>query len=381
MSGIPLPPITYIDIQPALNTLAETLMQESLIAIDTESNSLHAYRERVCLIQLSTRTTDYIIDPLVIDDLSPLQPLMASETIEKVFHAAEYDITCMKRDFEFTFNNLFDTMMAARICGIKMIGLGNMLETYAGVKMDKSHQRDDWGQRPLPEESLRYAQMDTHFLPYLRDELYKALDEGDYLHEAQEAFYDVCQTPAAEQRSFDPDGFWKLGRPKRLRRREMMILREVYAAREHLAQELNEPPFKIISNNGLVAIARSRPNNLRELGEVKGIFKTQVRLFGDDILDAVERGKQAKTLPKPPKHKMPAPDVQERYKALRTWRKHRAVRRGVESDVIVSKQTLWDLAYKAPATLADLQEINGLGPWRLQTYAHEILNVLGVEGD
>src|SRR5258708_34830640 len=110
---------------PALRELVRRLHNEPLIAVDTESNSLYAYRENVCLIQISTRTQDWLIDPLAVTDLSPLGPLFADPDIEKVFHAAEYDIMCMKRDFGFTFNNLFDTMFAARIVGLKTFGLGS----------------------------------------------------------------------------------------------------------------------------------------------------------------------------------------------------------------------------------------------------------------
>ena len=143
-----LPQPTTIDSAGKLKTLARALAQEPLLAIDTESNSLYAYRERVCLIQLSTRTADFILDPFDLPDLQPLAPLFANPAIEKVFHAAEYDLMCMKRDFGFVFRNLFDTMIAARVCGRKQIGLGALLNDLAGVPVDKSHQRDDWGRRP-----------------------------------------------------------------------------------------------------------------------------------------------------------------------------------------------------------------------------------------
>src|SRR5262249_2530874 len=155
-------------------------------AIDTESNSLYAYRERVCLVQISTRTADYIVDPLTIGDMTPFADLMANPAIEKVFHAAEYDLICLKRDYALICQNLFDTMIAARIVGLKLVGLGNLLEQYAGVKADKSHQRDNWGERPLPKESLLYAQMDTHYLPLLRDSLHAELVNTNRLTEAQE---------------------------------------------------------------------------------------------------------------------------------------------------------------------------------------------------
>jgi ribonuclease D len=178
------PPAVYIEHDDDFRQLIEQLTNEPLIAIDTESNSLHAYKERVCLVQLSTRSADYIIDPLRVADLSPLGDLLSNADIEKVFHAAEYDLMCLKRDYGFSIVNLFDTMIAARITGHKAIGLSKLLAEYCGVEGDKSHQRDDWGQRPLSEEGLLYAQMDTHFLPQLRDILTNRLQEMGRLREA-----------------------------------------------------------------------------------------------------------------------------------------------------------------------------------------------------
>src|SRR5688572_24583666 len=149
---------TIIDTSSALRDLALRLRHEPLVAVDTESNSLYAYHERVCLIQMSTRKQDWLIDPLALDDLTPLADFFADPHIEKVFHAAEYDIMCMKRDFGFTFKNLFDTMYAARILGLKSVGLGSLLETHFGIRVDKRYQRADWSLRPIPPDQLHYAQ-------------------------------------------------------------------------------------------------------------------------------------------------------------------------------------------------------------------------------
>src|SRR4030065_1346013 len=102
-----------------LKRLANILDDQQIIAVDTESNSLFAYREQVCMIQFSTSEADYLVDPMELQDLSPLGPIFADPKIEKTFHAAEYDLLCLKRDFGFSFTNLFDTMLAARILGRK----------------------------------------------------------------------------------------------------------------------------------------------------------------------------------------------------------------------------------------------------------------------
>jgi ribonuclease D len=110
-----LPPPVVVTSPPQLEALLDELSAQSAIGVDTESNSLYAYHERVCLIQCSIPGADYIVDPLAGLDLSPLARFFANPGVQKVFHAAEYDVMCLKRDFGFRFANLFDTMWAARI--------------------------------------------------------------------------------------------------------------------------------------------------------------------------------------------------------------------------------------------------------------------------
>lgn len=375
-SSTNLPPAQYIDTTDALDQLVKTLASESLLAIDTESNSLHAYQERVCLIQISSRTQDYIIDPLAIDDVQPLNRLLRDPNIEKVFHAAEYDIMCLKRDYGFEINNLFDTMIAARICGYKQVGLNNLVMLHLGVAMDKTHQRDNWGERPLPVDCLRYAQADTHFLPALRDLLYQELAQRGHLEEAQETFQEMTlTTPAHDGRTFNPDGYWKIGQPNRLNMVEMGVLRELYLLRESAAEKFDMPPFKIFTNQTLVDLARAMPSSPSEMPPIRGMSPAQIRRYGRQIIEAVQRGRNSQ-LPEPPNHFPPPPEISERYIALHTWRKEKAIQRGVESDIIVSKHTLWDLAQKTPTTKTELHQIEGLGPWRLQTYGDELLHVI-----
>ncbi len=365
----------YIDHDKDFRRLVDKLSKESLIAVDTESNSLYAYRERVCLVQLSTRKQDYIIDPLRIADMSPLGFLLANPKIEKVFHAAEYDLICLKRDYGFSISNLFDTMLAARICGHKAVGLDRMLTDELGIKADKSHQRDDWGQRPLPEEGLLYAQMDTHYLPMLRDKLKAELESQSRWPEARETFDELCHVEPV-QHEFDPDGYWRIGIPASLNRHQMAILRELYQLREQLAEERDVPPFKILNDRVLVLLAEAAPVRPHELNTIKGLGATAVKRYGRQLLQAIERGKHA---PVPKQPRRPAdinPQVAERFTLLRDWRKSRAEQRGVDSDVIVSKDALWGLAERAPDSLDAMQGIPGLGPWRLATYGAEILDVM-----
>ena len=368
--------LTYIDTDAALAALVERLANEPLIAVDTESNSLFAYREQVCLIQISTRSSDAIVDPLAPLDVRRLAPLFANPAIEKVFHAAEYDLICLKRDYGVEMVNLFDTMVAARVCGHKNIGLGTLLAELLGVTLDKSHQRDDWGRRPIPEDALHYAQRDTHYLPQLRDFFAARLTELDRWDEARESFAEMAAVPAGVRATFDPEGFWRIALPNQLTRREAAILRELVLVREDAARQRNMPPFKILTDKALVALSRAAPTSLDAMESVEGVGPGQVRRYGRDLLAAIRRGQAARPPSPPPAEPAADPQLVERYSALREWRKERAQSRGVESDVIVSREALWALAQRMPATTDDLQSIPELGAWRASRYGDDMLRVL-----
>ncbi len=370
-----LPRVIYIRRTSELQRHVERWRSEPLLAVDTESNSLYAYYERVCLVQLSTRQQDFIIDPLAVDDMSPLGDLLADPQIEIVFHAAEYDVISMKRDFAFEFTNIFDTMLATRICGWSKIGLGNILESQFGVRADKKFQRANWTRRPLPPEQLRYAQMDTHFLPELRDRLVAELDGRGRLVEARETFTALPRLPAAEYH-FDPEGYWRIQAVRNLSRPQIAIARALYLARDEIARRKDRPPFKVFGDHTLVRLAELAPRRIEDLYNIKGLSSQLVRTDGAAILNAVSEGRNAPPPQPPPRGRPTDPDVLERYEALKTWRKERAQQRGVESDVILARDTLWILARKVPTTLEELDAIPGLGPWRRAEYGEELLDVL-----
>lgn len=373
MSDLPRP--HYIRRDNELCRLADTLRHEPLLAVDTESNSLYAYYERVCLVQLSTRQHDYIIDPLEVGDMSPLGGLLANPAIEVVFHAAEYDVITLKRDFNFEFASIFDTMLAARACGWPKIGLGNILAEQFGVRAQKKFQRADWSRRPLPPDQLQYAQMDTHYLPELRDRLLAELTQIGRLEEARETFAALARLAPA-QHSFDPEAYWRIHETRDMGRSQMALVRELYLLRDELARRWDWPAFKVFSDKTLVDLARLAPRRLEDLYAVRGLNSRLVQRDGPLILEAVARGRQAPP-PRPPRRpRPPDPAVQERYDALLSWRKERAAQRGVESDVIVPRETLWELARRPPASVEDLDGVPGLGPWRRAEYGAELIAVL-----
>jgi ribonuclease D len=367
------PPVFVAD-RRGLNALVATLAAEPAVAVDTESNSLFAYRERVCLIQFSIPARDYMVDPLALPDLSALAPLFANPRQQKIFHAAEYDLLCLKRDYGFAFAEIFDTMVAARTLGWPQMGLAAILSERFGVKMDKKHQRANWGQRPLTPAQLDYARLDTHYLFALRDVLAQELAAAGRTEEAREEFARLTRV-RPESNGAGPNGFWRLNGVRDLPPRQVAVLHELYWYRERQAERANRPPFKVMNDQTLLEIAQRCPAQSRDLQGVTGMTSAQIRRHGAALLDAVKRGLSAPP-PRPPQAALEPEAVRERYERLRQWRKQKAQARGVESDVIVARDVLWELARRAPRTPAELAAIEDLGPWRRQTYGAEILQVL-----
>ncbi len=214
-----------------------------MIGIDTESNSLFAYHEKVCLIQISTLQNDYIVDPLSLSDLSSLSDLFENKKIEKIFHAAEYDIMCLKRDFNFEFNNLFDTMIASRILGKKAYGLSNLLQEFFSIHVNKEFQRANWGKRPLSPAMLKYATMDSHYLIQLRNLIKKDLIEKSLFQLAEEDFLRTSNV-AAFQNNQNGSNYWRLLKGNKISPHEMAVFVELCDLREQLAEKTDVPPFK-----------------------------------------------------------------------------------------------------------------------------------------
>ncbi|NJN81003.1 MAG: ribonuclease D [Caldilineaceae bacterium] len=257
------------------------LRGQTLLALDTESDSLYRYYPRVCLIQITTFATDptgaedvvdYLLDPLRFADLSTLAALVADPDVEVILHAAENDVLQLQREFDFSFGRIFDTQLACRILGWKQVGLAAILENEFGIVSDKRMQRTNWGKRPLTPQQIAYAQTDTHFLPVLRKRLIEELKAADRWEEAQEAF---SMLASIDYSDYEPPvrSFWQMKSTRKVPRRDTGVLESVWLWREEEAQRQNRPPFKIMGETVLVALATRRPTTVEQLTAIHGLSK------------------------------------------------------------------------------------------------------------
>ena len=365
-----LPSPTWVATKEALQNMISALEKEPSVAVDTESNSLYAYQEQVCLIQFSTPNEDFLLDPLALPDLSSLAPLFSNPDIQKIFHAAEYDIICLERDFGFKFNNLFDTMIAARILGYQAIGLGKLLDAKFQVKVDKKFQKANWGKRPLSNEMLNYARLDTHYLINLRNILEEALKKENRWALAQEDF--EMATIVNGKNSRTQVALWeKVGGRAKLDPRPATVLNAVCLAREELADKMDRPTFKVVSDKLLIRLAESTPRNSEELA-ASGMTPHQIRRFGKIFLRAIRQGQQDE-LVKPTRHPRPSDAYLLRLDKLRNWRKERAKNLGIESDIVLPRTLMEEIAKENPRNENELADVMEKSPWRLQEYGSEIL--------
>lgn len=371
-----LPPPVWVNTIEKLNMMVHDLASQTRVAVDTESNSLHAFREQVCLLQFSSSKADYIVDPLALHDLSSLAPIFSDPNIEKVFHAAEYDLICLRRDFDFSFANLFDTMHAARVLGYPAVGLDKLLGDKFGIKMDKRHQKADWAARPLSNEQIHYARLDTHYLFELRDMLESELKEKERLHFAKEDFDRACHIEEAKSR-MNGASWERFSGRKDLSLRELTIVSHLCKWRDKEAERLDRPPYKVVMDDVFITLAKNPPEAKVDLSAA-GLSEKQIRLWGDMILSAIRHGTEAPLVErKEAERKNDA--VLRRLEKLKLWRKKIGTDMKVESDIILPKPYLASLSENPPKDMAELQTLMKDAPARFDKFGAQILKILGVK--
>ena len=235
-----------------LAALLTTIRSADWLALDTEADSLHAYPEKVCLIQISTAAGDALIDPLAGIDLDPL--LDALNAHELIMHGADYDLRLLRKHHEFVPSAIFDTMLAARLVGERQFGLSALVEQFLGVTLDKGSQKADWARRPLTERMEKYARNDTHYLKPLADKLKLELQRKGRLAWHQES----CARLIAESSkpsATNADAVWRIKGSHALNRRALAVLRGLWEWRESEAIAANRPPFFILNHEKLMTIA------------------------------------------------------------------------------------------------------------------------------
>jgi ribonuclease D len=220
-----------------------------LCALDTEADSLHRYRESLCLIQFSAAGNEpVLIDPLTIDDLSPLGGYLSTATVW--MHGADYDMTMLKRQFGELPPVVHDTQIGARLLGARRFGLGDLVQEYFGVELSKSSQKADWGKRPLSKKMIEYAVNDVRYLLEMGDIITTRLQKlGRY-----DWFVESCEAARLRvlERDDNEDDLWRVQGCGKLDRFGLLCLRTLWHWRDGEAKAWDRPPFMVANNRQLL---------------------------------------------------------------------------------------------------------------------------------
>ncbi len=368
---------------PILTTTAEvaafaaSLRGEAVLAVDLEADSQHRYREQVCLLQLTAAGRTVLIDPLAGAELAPLAPLFADPAVRKIFHAADYDLRCLYRDFGLEVRGLFDTMITAQLLGEEKIGLADVLAKYFGVSLDKRFQRADWAIRPLPADMIHYAAEDTRHLAGLAELWETRLIELGRLEWAREEFTLLETVRFAGQ---EGPLCLRLKGGAVLSRRQLGVAEELLQWREGEAERRDRPTYQVLGGPLVVDLARHSPRTLEELGRVPGLAPRLAERYGRALLAAVGRGLELpeQELPRWPYEPRPErdPAVDARLAALKDWRKERAAALKLEPGVLINNALLEGLARRQPADAGELEAFPGVKGWQRRELGTELLALL-----
>ena len=270
----------YIDTKEKLIEACDELKQEKELAIDLEcENNLHHYGAYISLIQISSKTKNYIIDILILGNLDPLVKVLENPKILKVFHDVDFDFRMLNSQLNCRPKNIFNTQMAAMLLGKEKLGLGDLLDEYFNVKKIKKFQMADWTRRPLNEDMLSYAIGDTTTLLKLKDVLKKEL--GPRLKWAEEEF------KSAEEKEWEytQGGFDGIKGFSGLTDQQRAIAKRLYQLRERIAKKVDRPIHFIFNNRRLIEFS-IHPPQWNKLTGVHPIVKRQTLEFIEEVKKA-----------------------------------------------------------------------------------------------
>jgi len=289
-SRFPRPAMELITTTGALAALCHELEGDPFITVDTEFMREATYWPDLCLIQLAGAARAGLIDPLAPGlDLAPFFALMNNEKVLKVFHAARQDIEIMVHRSGVVPHPVFDTQIAAMVCGFgEQVGYEALVRKLAKAQIDKSSRFTDWSRRPLTDKQLAYALSDVTHLRVVYEKLKAELDRTGREHWLREEM-DILTSPATYRT--EPEDAWQRIKVRLKSKKQLGVLVAVAAWREREAREKNVPRARIIKDDAIAEIAIQIPQSRESLAELRALPRgIATSRTGDQILAAIKLG-------------------------------------------------------------------------------------------
>ncbi|MEK7413425.1 MAG: HRDC domain-containing protein [Planctomycetota bacterium] len=341
----------------------------SWIALDTESNSMHAYQEQCCLVQVNAGGVMFVLDPIALgrEVFGSIKSSLEDPAKTVWLHGGEYDCAVMRRDFGIQLRGVFDSQQAASMLGFEKTGYGSVVERMLGVQLAKEFSQYNWKTRPIEDGAMAYAIDDVRYLPTAAEQLRTLITEADIVEEVNLANRAVEDSEWGG--GFDPGGFYRVKGARELPRPSLPVLAALWAWRDETAKTLDLPPGRVINNETLLSLVR-RPvvtfQQLKHVG-VKGWLLAQ---HGVALLDCLKGAiANPPAVPPPVKHRDVEPIEEEREKRLKDWRRSESDRRKVPLQVVLPARAL---EYLKRYGSADLTVVPQLGAKRIALYGEKL---------
>jgi ribonuclease D len=345
---------TVINSPEKLAPFLATVREADWIALDTEADSLHAYPERLCLMQFCTAAGDELVDPLSGIDLEPLFAALSGHRL--IMHAADYDLRLLCKHHSFVPGDIFDTMLAARLLGMKQFGLGSLVADRLGITLVKTSQKANWAIRPLTERMERYARDDVRHLKALADLLRDALQAKGRLSWHQEWCMRQIRDASKPVES-DPDQVWRIKGCSLLTRPGLAVLRELWRWRETEAIAAGKPPFFVLSHDLLVALAAAAAHGEACEPKIPRHLSDRRRR---GLREAMQAGLAVPhdKMPHPPVRKGSRPTEAEKRRCFQLERRRdqRAKELDIDPTLIASRSVLWEVARDGDSAMLELMD-------------------------
>jgi len=360
-----------------LEQIAARARETGRLGIDTEFLPEGRYRPLLCLVQIAVDGEIHLLDPLEEDlgDPAPLAAVLADPEIEVVLHAGRQDVAILRRAWQTTFTNVFDTQVAAGFAGFSaQAGYTGLLHDVLRIRLAKSASFTRWDARPLTPEQLRYAREDVEHLDALADELQRRLRDTGRLGWAREE----CRVIEEATDERDPDEVWRrLPRISGIDSKERAIARELAAWRERTAAREDRPVGSIVRDPTLVELAKRGPRDQKQLGQIRGAGPDVLRRRARDILAAIERGREAEPIRPDEGERYPTDPVDGPTIALaESLVRARAQEAGLAYELIAARADLTPIVVAARRGRAE-PDVRTLRGWRRELVGEELLELLG----
>jgi ribonuclease D len=354
--------------------LADRAAREGRLGIDTEFVPEGRYRPLLCLVQVCVGGEIVVLDPLEGFDPAPLSAVLAAPGVEVVLHAGRQDVAILRREWRTDVTNVFDTQVAAGFAGFAaQAGYTGLLHDVLRIRVAKTASFTRWDARPLTQEQLSYARGDVEHLLPLADEIQKRLRPRGRLDWAREE----CRVIAESNDERDPEEVWRrLPRVGGLDPRERAVARELAAWRERTAMREDRPTGSIVRDPTLVELAKRQPAGRRELSQIRGLNPDIVRRRSADLLEALERGRNAPPIRLEEAERLQTESVDGPATALaEALVRARAQEAGLAYELIAARADLTPIV--VAARRGDREpDVRTLRGWRRELVGAELLELL-----